>query len=463
MFLMGFLIAVIVLFNFFIKKNLYYSILIGNILLFLLFVIKFNIPVNIFFYKENLMLYIKGLFIFAFIVVLKNINYSLKNTDTKDQITELANYILKDKNIKILFLILMSFLLMQTPLIGLIVLIFIASFLNASKIGMIVIPLTYTGLTQIVLIYTDETKNIEKTNKIIIFLIIIYYLFMYIFYLIENNKQFRKNFLKRNIIDFLFTIILLIVNLFFFFSIGIITTYLNAVIISLIMTLFFARYLVSKIHVFHNQDLDLNESVDVHKISKLSKTNIPYLLILLLFIVQLLIYSMMLKYLYAGMIVFIIVNTLIMKKISSKEKEKFKFDKYKKFLIIYSITLLNYIMIMNLTSIDNSSLFGTFYTNITESNNLMQNVLLNIQSFIFFPITTFINSVQIDLSSSAVEYNSVNLLKFQIIVYIQMLFSILTYYYISFIFSVDEEDDFNIVTIITIISMIFQILIYLIN
>lgn len=460
------LITVVVLINYFIKRDLYFSILLGTSLLIINLLTFEKIPLNVLTFKTNITYYVNFLIIIFFVFGMKYIHTALDRTDSKKQITEISNKVLRDKNIKILLVILFSLIMAPHPFIGLILIIFVATFLNFSTYNIVFLPILST-LVSSTFYYTFNTIGIQVSRQLNfgIKIIVIYYAIMYITYLIENNHK-NNIVIRRNLIDLLFTIILLILNIFIY---GVTYTLSREIYVStavsLLLTIAAGRIIITKISVFNNLDEKLEDKIVLDKMNALATTNVPYLIILGVILVELFLYYLVIELGMIGIFIFTLVNVVLVKrlKVVNMSQEHIEKKVYVPFSLLSILLLVEFLLYGygSGTLSQSRPYFERLFTDFFSGDSAVLNYLLNLFTGSLLPMETMFHILNLNSMTLPEETSEIMLHDFQLINYIQMLFGLVTFYVIDFIFTIKENKKFQILGILLIFSGILQLIIIL--
>lgn len=446
MFIVGFLITALVWINYYFKKNIYQSVLIGSILFFIYLTAIEHITLSVLFFKSNFKIYIILISFYFFLVTLKKINIILKNSIFKKKVSEITNFLVPGIILKIFLLIIFSLLMYNTPIISFLFLFIIGTFLNLSIFNLILSSLLLATTSY----FTIFSLEYFETNIIYgILIIIIYFIITIIIYFYEEKnilvRQDKKN-IVIEIIMFLLVSELLFLILHNIFDIRVVLIIIFAIII-LINKFFFEKYSV----LFDNKK---KINIKNNELEIIKETNISYSLLGLFLFTYFFLYIILIYYLMIGLILMTVFNLTIIKynktKIIDHENVSFTF--------LYILIAVNYIL-FNSIEYNNSEIVKIF-SYYAETNNTLLAFLTNIQSFIFLPYPNIQNHLTI-LENNFSDYNIIIYLKFELIIFIQVLFGLVNLYIIKYTFSIKEKDINALVVTFLVISSILQFIVVL--
>lgn len=448
--------AVLLMIIFFIilvkKENIFQNLIIINVLIYLYLSTKNQIDIKLIFQNMDMLIYILYILYILLINSLKNLNDKLNYTYEKQEIQRILDKIFLDKKIKIIILFVISIIASLKPQIGIIFLIFIASFLRISRINMIVIPILFTSFNAIFLNvlsnnYLILTNLSNLTYSLMAFGIII------LFYFLEKYRH-DKNSKKYILFDCLYFLIIILIYVMVYLVLKSVTHEFLTILISFIITLILAIYISNHYPRFVNKD-----KKEIVEFAYNNKTldRLFYFKLLSMFFVFLCLFLIYLKYSIIGIILIIIFNNIITKKIKfhsandDKKDTKSKNNKLDLFILLIFIGL-NYLVLTEYIQF----YFQSYLNNI--QNNLNQNFLnimipLQILTFVKVPLLNnaeFINQFMIE------DYL---ILKFLELIKLMSIISIINITIYKYIFNIKRKDIFNICLIIFILNIVVQVLI----
>lgn len=460
------IIALIMWFNYIIKKDLYMSVIIGITLTFINLIAIKGFSINVLSYQSSFNYYFISLVYILFIIVMRYINYSLRATEVKNQIIEIFNFWIKDTNLKILTIVFLSIIFCNTPFVGLVLLIFIATFMNFSRYNMVLIPIIFININYLLFNYL-KIQSIEMINiKYLLVIILIYYIIMYLNYIYENNKVKDNimNHFQQNIIDLIYTILLFIFNcIALLILINILPIY-GSIMLSVFLTLIFGRLLISKIPILVNEDQKLESEINLQRLTIFNKIKTPYFFVVSLFIVELILYILIIKYYIIGILIFSFINYIAVMYVMKKNKFNYfrnNIGEISKFIFFILLFTLVFILIKNNINYSNDiNILHKILDSYNKTGQLVLDTILNVQNYIAYVL--FDSNISSQMLTINDIYSKSLILKVYYLIKIQFLFGIFYFYIIDFIFVLDKKESYFTAVSITLIGIILQILLIMV-
>lgn len=445
-----FLIVAIVIINFYIKKDLYLSTIIGLVLLNIYLMIYYDVTLVSTSQFIDFKLLLDIAILTCMMLVFKKINDITSFTSTKDDIRNMLDTVLKDKKLKLVTIFLLGVFFSLSPFLGVIYLIFIAIFFRISKYNLIIVPIVSVLLFD-VLRYLLTFDQIYADKFIAFKFLILMYSILTMFLMLEKIRKFDIVVVKELLLDLIFMVICLVINIYVYIIANYLYSLKIAIFISLLITWILSIIVLNKFSFFVNKDYKERKR-EKYK-SYLAKMRLPYLTIVSIFLLEILGFLLFHINFEIGGIYIIILNLLFIKNFNSKnEYKKIDYSKVVVFIIVIYVTIF----------ILQSALEHSMEEVLSKLNNEVLylgdplNFLLNSLNLILLPNTGIIENQ----FTSEVIRTTTNL-KILLMLKVQMSFSIINLFILSQVFSLKKEEVLYIITTVLVTSIMLQFIIYL--
>lgn len=451
MVLIGFLIFIICLINYYLKRDIFLTTIIGLILITFYIIIESNFSLNVLTYQKNTNIYLDFLLVGGLIITFRAMNDKLIHSYIKQEIQIIFDKLLKEKKIKILVIVLMSFLMYKTPILSIIYLTFLASFFRLSKNTMFFLPIISVTISYSFNYLANNIKGLDVfLNFRVFILILVIYILVILVYLIEKTKKkLSEN--KVLLKDLLFYLIIFLVTTFLIFETKNIIDIKMSFLFSYISSIMIGIYLVNNINMFKNPEVHDQKDLVEKKLKALQRLKLPYLMIGLFLLFYILGYIF---YYYNHTLgeVFLITINIGFVNMAKSSKTKINVD-YLKVLIILLLISINYILIKEIYLFNLENINSIIDMYILEKRNILT-ILITSTAFLFYP--------PFEISFGALSVINLNLIKVIMSINIQMIASFFTLYILSFIFNIKKRDMLLLVSLTLISSFVIQFIIYII-
>ncbi len=450
MLVVEFLIFIIALINYIVKKDLYLSTMIGMVLTLIYFIILGKLPLDIILYKTSIIIFLKVFIFFILILSFKSLYVAVSEKGIKDDLVRVFNVFFEDKKPKVLFLLIAGMLFYKIPLIGIILLIFLSLFLSFNIITATFMPFILISS----LIMADAYLKvflIESGKVLYIEYIILFYILMFIVVLLERIlKNYKINFYD-TLKDLVFYLFFLIINVGIFLFLDYLYSPFGALITSMILvtlimiaTLRYYKFFIIK---------DDEDETPVSSIFENLK--LPYLTFIIVFLIYIAIFILATLNLLLGIIGFIVINFII-----SNRFLKIKYNhNQKETLKLFSIFVIAGILLIMLRyeNININDLFTKLSDFYLLKSNQLQNVLYMSQNFTFIPYFSF----NLNKLVNVLDYNEIWRVKVYLLIEMQLIMSFINVFIVGFIFKLTKREIFYVSFILIAASLILQMVIYI--
>ncbi len=450
MLVVEFLIFIIALINYIVKKDLYLSSMIGMVLTLIYFIILGKLPLDIILYKTSIIIFLKVFIFFILILSFKSLYVAVSEKGIKDDLVRVFNVFFEDKKPKVLFLLIAGMLFYKIPLIGIILLIFLSLFLSFNIITATFMPFILISS----LIMADAYLKvflIESGKVLYIEYIILFYILMFIVVLLERIlKNYKINFYD-TLKDLVFYLFFLIINVGIFLFLDYLYSPFGALITSMILvtlimiaTLRYYKFFIIK---------DDEDETPVSSIFENLK--LPYLTFIIVFLIYIAVFILATLNLLLGIIGFIVINFII-----SNRFLKIKYNhNQKETLKLFSIFVIAGILLIMLRyeNININDLFTKLSDFYLLKSNQLQNVLYMSQNFTFIPYFSF----NLNKLVNVLDYNEIWRVKVYLLIEMQLIMSFINVFIVGFIFKLSKKEIFYVSFILIAASLILQMVIYI--
>ncbi len=445
-----FLIFIIVLINYFVKKDIYLSTLLGMVLTGIYFVVLGNIPLDIIFYKTSIVIFLRVFVFFIFILSFHYLYNALNEYGIKGDLIRIFNVFFEDKKTKILFLLLSSVIFYKLPLVAIILLVFLSIILSFNLITAVVMPFILVTFLTMVSSYINVFL-IQEGKILYIQIIVLFYILMFLVITFERIMKNYKISIYNFIVDFAYYLVFLVLNIAIFLFLDYLYSPFGALISSMIIITFIMIGTLRRYPFLIVKDIEEENPVsDIFLNLKL-----PYITFFSIFLLYLCLFLICSFNLILGLICFVVVNLFISKKIlPTKTDYKVLFIlKLISILVISSILLI----LIKYENININHLFDKLSDFYLLKVSDIKNVLFISSNFSFIP------NFNMDLNSlvSALEYNEIWKVKVYLLVKIQLILSFVNIFILSFIFNLKKKDIFYVSLVLIASSLIFQMILYI--
>lgn len=445
-----FLIFIVVLLNYFVKKNLYEASLLGMILTAFYLLVSKSIPLDIFFYKSNFDIYVKFLLTLLLVFSFYSLNIILEKRGLKKDLKRTFNIFFEDKKAKLLFLFLLSVIFYNSPILGLILLSFLATFLNFSSLSSVIIPFIFITSISMSGVYISHLLILN--GKLIYFeYLILFYVLMFLLVSFERIIETSKVHLKTLIIDFLFYTFFAVLNTFLFLLLDFLypstaSLIVSLVIIEFVMLAALRRY---KFLIIDNSD----ESLEVSESFK--SLPLPYISLIFILFLYLVAFLISVYNLTFGIIIFIFLNNVLINRIL-KEKVEIKLEEKLKigFLFLISAMIL---MILKYEALNINDIYNKISDFYLVELSSFKNMFLIFQNFTFIPYI----DVDLNTLTSGLEYTELWKIKIYLLIKIQVIMSFFNIFIVGYILNIKKKEMFAANMILMFFLLVFQIILYI--
>ncbi|MFV0287993.1 MAG: hypothetical protein ACK5HR_00880 [Mycoplasmatales bacterium] len=443
------IIIILCLINYYLKKDIFVTTILGLSLTFIYLVSVTDFSLSILMYKKNVKIELYFIFYTILIITFRLLNDRLSYSYIQEKIQDIFDHLLHEKKLKFIFLAIVGSFIYTTPVLSIILLIFLGAFLRISRYNLIIMPFVLISTFNIYSELVIKQLQNGSFSSLLIFLIILYSELL-IFLIIERYRHLEHK-IKKLIIDIVYYGLLLIINIVVLIILHNVITVDRLLKISLIITLILGIYLATRLTIFINKE---KKELIFQDIKKIQHYKLPYLIICGFIISYCLGY---LIYTYSellGITYYIIINLFYLRKNIIKQKLEQETVTYIKFLAIGILSLINLVLLNEMLYL-NSNNFVSILDNYVLNHNNFLAIIISVQNYIFFPILDISSEI-----SDTVLINSVLINKLLLTIKLQMIISLINIYFIHFIFRLKKRELIVIISILLIFSLILQIIVY---